>query len=262
MIISYLPWPGASQQFSKASTPVCSRLFSATAAIFRCDAKLRHTLATSQRSRWQITQIFPEMERQIRRAAKCIAVAEKRRGSRCRLGLVCGEGRRGFSATQSGAGWRSGLSGVEARTFHWGHSINVQLWRLSAYLVWSTGAHANSCQKGANRDAVLDKVATRSYLEEVRIVGLKVLKNKLSECVRLVATGETVLITDRDRVVAELVPPREGRSPFVADATLAEAVRQGWISVPPLRAAGPPPRKPVMRYAELAGELAADREDR
>jgi prevent-host-death family protein len=45
----------------------------------------------------------------------------------------------------------------------------------------------------------------------MRAVGLKVLKNKLSEYVRLVASGETVLITDRDRVVAELVPPAVGR---------------------------------------------------
>jgi hypothetical protein len=37
----------------------------------------------------------------------------------------------------------------------------------------------------------------------MRTVGLKVLKNKLSEYIRLVGTGETVLITDRDRVVAE-----------------------------------------------------------
>ncbi|HEX9285785.1 MAG TPA: type II toxin-antitoxin system prevent-host-death family antitoxin, partial [Thermoanaerobaculia bacterium] len=47
----------------------------------------------------------------------------------------------------------------------------------------------------------------------MRSVGLKVLKNKLSEYVRLVGNGESVLITDRDRVVAELIPPRETRSP-------------------------------------------------
>jgi antitoxin (DNA-binding transcriptional repressor) of toxin-antitoxin stability system len=62
----------------------------------------------------------------------------------------------------------------------------------------------------------------------MRAVGLKVLENKLSEYVRLAAGGETVLVTDRDRVVAELVPPREGRSPFPSDAMLAELVRRGW----------------------------------
>ena len=61
----------------------------------------------------------------------------------------------------------------------------------------------------------------------MRAVGLKVLKNKLSEYVRLVASGETVLITDRDRVVAELVPPAEGRGQTVDDVALAALVRQG-----------------------------------
>jgi antitoxin (DNA-binding transcriptional repressor) of toxin-antitoxin stability system len=36
----------------------------------------------------------------------------------------------------------------------------------------------------------------------MRTVGIKVLKNKLSEYVRLAAAGETVQVTDRDRVVA------------------------------------------------------------
>ncbi len=40
-------------------------------------------------------------------------------------------------------------------------------------------------------------------------VGLKTLKNKLSEYVRLAAAGETVVITDRGRTVAEIVPPRQ-----------------------------------------------------
>jgi prevent-host-death family protein len=96
----------------------------------------------------------------------------------------------------------------------------------------------------------------------MRSVGLKVLKNKLSEYVRLVEAGETVLITDRDRVVAEIVPPRAGRSPFLADALLAEAVREGWITPPALVGAGPPPRKPIMSLRELMTELKQDREDR
>jgi prevent-host-death family protein len=64
----------------------------------------------------------------------------------------------------------------------------------------------------------------------MKAVGLKVLKNKLSEYVRLAERGETVLVTDRDRVVAEIVPPEKTRSPVLADALLAEAVRQGWIT--------------------------------
>lgn len=96
----------------------------------------------------------------------------------------------------------------------------------------------------------------------MRAVGLKVLKNKLSEYVRLVASGETVLVVDRDRVVAELVPPREGRSPLLADAQLAEAVRRGWITPPALPPGPPPPRRPVMTLRALLRALARDREDR
>jgi antitoxin (DNA-binding transcriptional repressor) of toxin-antitoxin stability system len=96
----------------------------------------------------------------------------------------------------------------------------------------------------------------------VRSVGLKVLKNKLSEYVRLAAGGEIVLVTDRDRVVAELVPPREGRSERLDDAMLADAVRQGWLSPPALAAAGRPPRQPVAPLAELLRELEVDRNAR
>jgi antitoxin (DNA-binding transcriptional repressor) of toxin-antitoxin stability system len=96
----------------------------------------------------------------------------------------------------------------------------------------------------------------------MRAVGLKTLRNKLSEYVRLVANGETVLVTDLDRVVAELVPPRAGRAEFLADAMLAEAVCKGWLTPPALVGTGPPPRKPVASFRALMEELERDREDR
>ena len=104
----------------------------------------------------------------------------------------------------------------------------------------------------------------------MKAVGLKVLKNKLSEYVRLAEGGETVLVTDRDRVVAEIVPPETTRSPVLADALLAEAVRKGWItppalaaSTPPaLAASTPPPRNPVTSFRKLKKELEQDRSDR
>jgi antitoxin (DNA-binding transcriptional repressor) of toxin-antitoxin stability system len=96
----------------------------------------------------------------------------------------------------------------------------------------------------------------------MRSVGLKVLKNKLSEYVRLAARGETVLVTDRDRVVAEIVPPRAGRSPLIADAMLADAVRDGWLTPPAFAGGGAPPRKPIMTLSELMQDLGHDREDR
>jgi antitoxin (DNA-binding transcriptional repressor) of toxin-antitoxin stability system len=96
----------------------------------------------------------------------------------------------------------------------------------------------------------------------MRSIGLKVLKNKLSEYVRLAAGGETVLVTDRDRVVAELIPPREGRSAMLADAQLAEAVRQGWVTPPVMVGGGVPAHVPVAKLNALLAELADDRGDR
>lgn len=96
----------------------------------------------------------------------------------------------------------------------------------------------------------------------MKAVGLKVLKNKLSEYVRLAERGETVLVTDRDRVVAELVPPERTRSPMLADALLSEAVRKGWITPPAMAALTPPPRNPVTTFRKLQKELNQDRGDR
>ena len=88
------------------------------------------------------------------------------------------------------------------------------------------------------------------------------LKNKLSEYVRLAAGGETVLVTDRDRVVAELVPPRAGRAELLADAQLADAVRKGWLTPPALPGSTAPPRRPVARLEVLLSEIDADRGER
>ena len=43
----------------------------------------------------------------------------------------------------------------------------------------------------------------------MKAVGIKQLKAHLSEYVRGVRAGETILVTDRDEIVAELRPPRK-----------------------------------------------------
>ena len=58
----------------------------------------------------------------------------------------------------------------------------------------------------------------------MQTVGLKILKNKLSEYVRLAAAGETVVITDRGRAVAEIVPPRKE-----TESVIERGAREGWI---------------------------------
>lgn len=96
----------------------------------------------------------------------------------------------------------------------------------------------------------------------MRSVGIRTLKNRLSEYIRIAASGEVVLVTDRDRVVAELSPPSPGRAAWVGDAHLAEAVRKGWLT-PPLLAGTPlPTRTPTAPLEKILGELGRDREER
>jgi antitoxin (DNA-binding transcriptional repressor) of toxin-antitoxin stability system len=98
----------------------------------------------------------------------------------------------------------------------------------------------------------------------MRAVGIKVLKDRLSEYVRLAAAGESVLVTDRDRVVAQLGPPPPQRAESVTDAVLAQAVREGLITPAALSPDTPPPAPPpgVMTLQELLADLDGSREDR
>jgi antitoxin (DNA-binding transcriptional repressor) of toxin-antitoxin stability system len=106
------------------------------------------------------------------------------------------------------------------------------------------------------------EVASGSYYSFVRAVRLKVLKNKLSEYVRLAYGGETILVTDRDQVVAELVPPRVDRTPSVADRVLVDLVRQGWLTPAVRPITEPPSRAPITTLRALMHELDDDRTGR
>lgn len=111
----------------------------------------------------------------------------------------------------------------------------------------------------------LPEVATRSYLADMRKVGIKLLKNKLSEYLRLVADGEVILVTDRDQVVAELRAPTPATREVLQDEKLADLVRRGLITpargkgrpMPPL-----PPGMPRMTEDEFQAMLDEMREDR
>ena len=96
----------------------------------------------------------------------------------------------------------------------------------------------------------------------MRTVGIKVLKDKLSEYVRLASSGETVLITDHDRVVAELVPPERTRAERLPDALLADAVRRGVVTPAPLPPGAPPEAPAVAALDEILGGLDRDRAER
>ncbi len=98
----------------------------------------------------------------------------------------------------------------------------------------------------------------------MRSVGLKTLNTKLGEYVRIAAAGETVLIKNGDRVIAELGPPRPDRSPRSADTELAEMVREGLLTPRAIaRGSSPLPKpKPIMSFGEGMKLLDSTRSDR
>jgi antitoxin (DNA-binding transcriptional repressor) of toxin-antitoxin stability system len=93
-------------------------------------------------------------------------------------------------------------------------------------------------------------------------VGIKALKNRLSEYIRAATAGETVLVTDRGHVVAELIAPRVRPDAPAAERMLGELTRQGLLA--PAKAsprARLPRRKPVTTLVELLHDLDESRAD-
>ena len=96
----------------------------------------------------------------------------------------------------------------------------------------------------------------------MRKVGIKALKNGLSGYIRAVAAGETLLVTDRDRVVAEIAPPRPSSEGTERERSWAELI--GEVVITPARRPldGPPESLNIMAFEERMAQIAADREDR
>jgi prevent-host-death family protein len=61
----------------------------------------------------------------------------------------------------------------------------------------------------------------------MKTMGVRELKNRLSEVVRAVKAGEHVLVTDRGTVVAELVPPGRTRADPSIPPGLARLAERG-----------------------------------
>lgn len=79
-------------------------------------------------------------------------------------------------------------------------------------------------------------MTTGDYYLLVKSVGIKQLKARLSHYVRLARTGEYILVSDRDEVVAEIGPVRhEPPEPDSLEAILDGLARRGQLT----RAGGP-----------------------
>ncbi len=83
----------------------------------------------------------------------------------------------------------------------------------------------------------------------MKSVGIKDLKNNLSRCLREVRAGETLWVTDRNKVIAEIHRPREGAPEKLSrlEAWLQQQERDGNI-----RAAKPADAVPSLRETWLA----------
>lgn len=68
-------------------------------------------------------------------------------------------------------------------------------------------------------------------LDDVKAVGLRELKNRLSEYVRQVRSGEGVLVTDRGEVVAELSPPGQATVEDTVPSALVALARRGQMTL-------------------------------
>jgi antitoxin (DNA-binding transcriptional repressor) of toxin-antitoxin stability system len=65
----------------------------------------------------------------------------------------------------------------------------------------------------------------------MKTVGIRELKDRLSEYLRRVRGGETVLVTDRGEVVAEFSPPGAGLAEPSVPAALVALARRGLATL-------------------------------
>ena len=100
------------------------------------------------------------------------------------------------------------------------------------------------------------------YISDMHTVGIRELKSRLSEYLRLVRRGEEILVTDRGEVVAELRPPsRHAEStpyPRLEAAARQGLVRLGAANRPDLY----PSLPPLMSREEALALLDEEREER
>jgi prevent-host-death family protein len=89
----------------------------------------------------------------------------------------------------------------------------------------------------------------------MKTVGIRDLKNRLSEYVRAARSGEAVLVTDRGMVVAELTPPGQGAVNGSVPAGLVALARRGLVT---LGAAGDANLYPALPPAGRSAATSAD----
>jgi prevent-host-death family protein len=89
----------------------------------------------------------------------------------------------------------------------------------------------------------------------MKSVGLRELKNRLSEYIRVVRSGEGVLVTDRGEVVAELLPPGQGLDAGGVRSGLIAMARKGQVTLGAANEAALYPKLSPLLKRHRAAEL-------
>ena len=98
----------------------------------------------------------------------------------------------------------------------------------------------------------------------MKTVGVRDLKNRLSAHLRDVRAGESLLVTDRGEVIAELTPPGQGLTDTSVPPGLAALARQGLATIgastdPCLYPALPRKRRRTRTAAQLLDDERGER---
>jgi antitoxin (DNA-binding transcriptional repressor) of toxin-antitoxin stability system len=111
---------------------------------------------------------------------------------------------------------------------------------------------------------LFDNVASCGYIYSMKTVGIRELKNHLSEYLRRVRLGESVLVTDRGEVVAEFSPPTRGATDTSLPVGLLALAKRGLVTLGAPRDGGeyeplPRPRRGRRTAAQLLDEERGSR---
>lgn len=97
----------------------------------------------------------------------------------------------------------------------------------------------------------------------MRSIETAALLENLREYIKLAESGETILISEGNRLIAELRPHKRSEALLPAAASLADLVRFGVVIPPKVRPTTPPLKPPPLAsFDEVMKDLDESREDR
>ena len=91
--------------------------------------------------------------------------------------------------------------------------------------------YASAQNRKTSSTAAVDNVATRGYIGRMKTVGVRELKNRLSEYLREVRRGEHLLVTDRGEVIGELSPPGQGTADASVPVGILALAKRGMLTL-------------------------------